>query len=127
MNYDIGASVKAAAAVANRRNLYLRTTPTGTGGPARRVPRRSGAPPLGGRGGRGGLRSLRARPERESHATRVDGGAATPRPFPARTRDGHCMHTAPASAAQTLLAPTTTGLSVSPFTGLRAPNIVELS
>ena len=35
MNYDIGASVKAAAAVANRRNLYLRTTPTGTGGPAR--------------------------------------------------------------------------------------------
>ena len=50
MNYDIGASVKAAAAVANRRNLYLRTTPTGTWGPARRVPRRSGAPPLGGRG-----------------------------------------------------------------------------
>ena len=35
MNYDIGASVKAAAAAANRRNLYLRTTPTGTrGGPA---------------------------------------------------------------------------------------------
>ena len=27
----------------------------------------------------------------------------------------------------TPLAPTTTGLSVSPFTGLRAPNIVELS
>jgi len=51
MNYDIGAAVKAAAAVANRRNLYLRTTPTGTWGPARRVPRRSGAPPLGGRGG----------------------------------------------------------------------------
>ena len=37
------------------------------------------------------------------------------------------MRAAPASAAQTPLAPTTTGLSVSPFTGLRAPNIVELS
>ena len=37
------------------------------------------------------------------------------------------LNTAPASAAQTLLASTTTGLSVSPFTGLRAPNIVELS
>ena len=65
-------------------------------GTARRVPRRSGAPPLGGRGSRGGLRSLRARPERESHATRVGGGAATPGPFPARTRDGHaCVRPRP--------------------------------
>ena len=51
--HDIGASVKAAAAVANRCNLYLRTTPTGTRGPALRVPRRSGPPPLAALGGRG--------------------------------------------------------------------------
>ena len=32
MNYDVGASVKAAAAAANRRNLYLRTIEHDTDG-----------------------------------------------------------------------------------------------
>ena len=51
------------------------------------------------------------------------------RQAPPRRVPGMDMHmrTAPASAAQTPLAPATTGLSVSPFSGLRAPNIVELS
>ena len=45
---------------------------------------------------------------------------------PTQLNSTHCMRTAPASAAQTLLALTTTGLSVSPLTGLRAPNIVHI-
>ena len=42
-------------------------------------------------------------------------------------QDGHACVRSPAGLAETLLAPATTGLSVSPFPGLRALNIVEFS